>query len=258
MFLGEGGDVTTLSGMVFCNFLGKNIFLLGPPTARNSDLVVFWPILGHLEKFRARTKKRKLNCTVLGALLWKKMLPRHPGWFSAPFLGKTFFFVGPLPAGNSNLMGFRPILGLWHLGKFRAQAENTKTRFPGARGTFTGAKMLPRYLGWFFATFWGNTFFLVGPPPAGNSDLVGFWPILGLWHLKKFRAQAENTKTQFPGARGTFMRGNVTALSAMVFRNFLAKVFCLVGSPQAGNSNLVGVGPVLAHFQVPKAQIGPK
>ena len=58
-----------------------------------------------------------------------------------------------------------------------------------------------------FRTFLGNNFFLVRPPPAVNSNLAVFWPILGLWHLEKFRAQAENTKTQFPGARVTFMGG---------------------------------------------------
>ena len=51
--------------------------------------------------------------------------------------------------------------------------------------------------------FLGNKSFSVRPPLAGNSYLVVFGPILGLWHLDKLRAQAENTKTQFPGARGT-------------------------------------------------------
>ena len=45
---------------------------------------------------------------------------------------------------------------------------------------------------------------MVGPPLAGNSRLVGFWPILGLWHSVKFWAWAETTNTQFPSARGTF------------------------------------------------------
>ena len=64
--------------------------------------------------------------------------------------------------------------------------------------------MSPRYPGWFSATFSGTTFFSVGPPPVGNGDLVVFWPVLGGGHLGKFRARAENRKTQFPGARGTF------------------------------------------------------
>ena len=39
--------------------------------------------------------------------------------------------------------------------------------------------MLPRYPGWFSATFSGARFFSVGTPPVGNGDLVGFWPVLG-------------------------------------------------------------------------------
>ena len=73
------------------------------------------------------------------------------------------------------------------------------------------------YVGVTMCFFWGDVtklsrmvsrkflekyFSLVGTPPARNGDLVGVWPILGLWHLEEFRARAENTKPQFPGARG--------------------------------------------------------
>ena len=52
--------------------------------------------------------------------------------------------------------------------------------------------------------FVGSNFFLsVKPPAARNSDLVVFGP-LDTGHLEKFQARAENTKTQFPNARGTF------------------------------------------------------
>ena len=54
-----------------------------------------------------------------------------------------------------------------------------------------------------FHNFLGNDlFFLVGPPPVGNGDLVGCWLVLGQGHLKNFRASVENRKTQFPSARG--------------------------------------------------------
>ena len=43
-------------------------------------------------------------------------------------------------------------------------------------------------------------FFQSDPHVVGNDDLVGFWPALGLGHLEKFRARAENRKTQFPAA----------------------------------------------------------
>ena len=73
--------------------------------------------------------------------------------------------------------------------------------------------------------FSGDGCFLFGPPLAGNSNLVGFGPVLGVWRLHEFRARAENTKAQFPGARGTSM-GNKwfhAFRDGMVFRNFLGK-----------------------------------
>ena len=78
---------------------------------------------------------------------------------------------------------------------------------PQPKGSRNGKKMLPRYPGWFSATFSGTTFFPVRPPLAGNSDLVVFWPILGAWHSEKSWARAENMKTQFPGAMGHFFGG---------------------------------------------------
>ena len=49
-----------------------------------------------------------------------------------------------------------------------------------------------------------QVFFRSDPHVVGNGGLVGFWPVLGRRHLEKFRARAENSKTQFPGAGGTF------------------------------------------------------
>ena len=54
----------------------------------------------------------------------------------------------------------------------------------------------------FSATFLGTTFVSVGPPPVGNGALVVFWQNPGPGRLEKFRAQAKNKKTEFPGARG--------------------------------------------------------
>ena len=72
-----------------------------------------------------------------------------------------------------------------------------------------------------FRNFLGNDFFFGRTPPAGNSNLVVFGPILGLWHLEKFQARPEYTKTQLPSARSTFMGGgDVTTLSGMVFCKF--------------------------------------
>ena len=99
--------------------------------------------------------------------------------------------------------------------------------------------------GMVYRTFLGDNFFSVGPPPVGNGDLVGFWPVLGLGHLEKFWAWAKNRKTQFPGARGTFGEKNVATLSGMVFCNFLRNKFSAVGPPLVGNGDLVEFWPVL-------------
>ena len=55
-----------------------------------------------------------------------------------------------------------------------------------------------------FRNFLGNRLFSVRTPAVGNGDLVVFWPVLGLGYLEKSWARAENRKTQFPGAGGTF------------------------------------------------------
>ena len=115
------------------------------------------------------------------------VLPRHPGWGSATFLATTFFDVGSPPAGNGNLVGFWPILGLWHLEKFRAQAENTKTQFPGVRRTFMGGEMVPRHPGWFSTTFSRKSVFFGGTPTGQEWQFSG-----GLAHFGSF-----------PSARGS-------------------------------------------------------
>ena len=52
----------------------------------------------------------------------------------------------------------------------------------------------------------GNNFFFGRTPPVRNGNLVVLWPVMGLGHLEKFQARAENRKTQFPGARGPEMK----------------------------------------------------
>ena len=64
--------------------------------------------------------------------------------------------------------------------------------------------MLRRYPGWVSATFSGTKKNRSDPQVVGNGDVLGFWHVLGRGHFKKFRAGAENRKTQFPGAEGTF------------------------------------------------------
>ena len=130
------------------------------------------------------------------------------------------------------------------------------TMWVGVPMCFLG-EMLWRYLGWLPATFLA-TFFLVEPQPAGNGNLVGVWPILGLWHSEKFRARAQNTKTQFPGTRGSFMGGKCCHAIRDGFPQLSRESLFLVGPPLAGNGYLVVFGPSLAHFQVTETQNGPK
>ena len=76
-------------------------------------------------------------------------------------------------------------------------------RPPGQQGSQIEKKNVTTLSGMGFRNFLGyRVFFLVGPPPVGNGDLVVFWPVLGRGHLEKFRARAGKRKTQFPVARG--------------------------------------------------------
>ena len=76
-----------------------------------------------------------------------------------------------------------------------------------------------------FSNFLGSGLFLVGPPPAGNSNLVGFWHILGLW-IREIPGPGEKHENTISWCQEHFCRGeNVTTLFGMVFRNFLGGDF---------------------------------
>ena len=70
-----------------------------------------------------------------------------------------------------------------------------------------------------------------------------FWPRAAPWHLEKFRA--ENRKTRFPGARGTFATKNRTPKSfSRKLRNFFAVCVLTDRTPRGGKSqNIVFLGP---------------
>ena len=96
-------------------------------------------------------------------------------------------------------------------------------------------------------------FFLVGPPPVGNGDLVVFRPVLGLGHLQKFRAQAENTKMQFPGA---LFRGGIRPPQKFLkLRNFVTISVVADRTPRGGKSRNTGywVLGTLGHFGLGQA-----
>ena len=90
-------------------------------------------------------KSEKRNFTELGALLGKKSV--RPKSFSRKLCNFLYIlrFHRPEPQGweIAKYWGFRPFwpgAAPWHLEKLRA--ENRKTQFPRARGTF-GEKVLP-------------------------------------------------------------------------------------------------------------------
>ena len=94
--------------------------------------------------------------------------------------------------------------------------------------------MLPRYPGWFSATFSGTNFFAVVPPPAGNSDLGGFLADLGPLAPGETRAQAR--KQNFP-VLGTLLGGEsgrqkVSPRNSAIFLHF-------TGPPGGGNRKIL-------------------
>ena len=93
-----------------------------------------------------------------------------------------------------------------------------------------------------FRNFLGNKFFFRSDPHVvGNGDLLGFWPVLGRGHSEKFRARAENRKTQFPGDRGPETEKKVTTLSGMVVRSFLSVYVLAHRTPKGGKSRNAGI-----------------
>ena len=139
---------------------------VGLPPVGNSDVVVFWPVLGggHLGKFRARSKTEKHDFPELGALLEKTT-------------GRNFFTFCVLTDRReiTKYWGFRPFwprAAPWHLEKFRV--ENRKTRFPGARGTFGKKTGRPQIFSQKLRNFF-TLCVLTDPTPRGRkSQNTGF------------------------------------------------------------------------------------
>ena len=135
----------------------------------------------------------------------KKMLPRHPGWFSATFSDTNFFSVRPPPVGKGDFVVFWPILGRRHSENFRNWAKNSKTQFPGARGLETENKS-------YHAIRDGCPqrsciLHFDRPDPHGREnakyeDFRPFWPrtAVGTWRNPGPRPKTENRN--FPVLRG--------------------------------------------------------
>ena len=112
--------------------------------------------------------------TAKGLLKWRGKFTTLPGgWVSAHFSGRTFLPVRPPPAGDSNLVGFGPILGLWHVEKFRARAENTKRNFPMLGALVGGKPSRPKSLSPKFRSLF--TFLRFGRPDPHGREIAKYW-----------------------------------------------------------------------------------
>ena len=158
----------------------------------------------------------------------KKKLPRYPGQFPATF----FFLSDPHVVGNSDLPGVLPVLGRGHLDKFRARAENRKTQFPGARGTFGGdlrppQKFLPEIAQLFYILRFGR------PDPNGReiAKCWPFWPRAahGTWRNSGPKTENRN----FPELGG--LLGANPSAPKVSPQNWPT------GPPRAGNRKILGV-----------------
>ena len=166
--------------------------------------MVFWPVLGRgHEKSGARAGKGKPQFLgARGPEIEKKMLPRYPGWLSATFLHVASWSTGPPGAGNTGFLG--------PFGQGQPLAEipgrKRKNAISWSQGHFWGANLSARKVSpQNCASFLHFVFWPTGPPGreiAKYRVSRPFWPRAAPWHWQKFRA--ENRKTQFPGARGTF------------------------------------------------------
>ena len=121
------------------------------------------------------------------------------------FLGIFFAPSNPHLVGNSDLLGVCPVLGCRHLEKFRARANNIKTQFPGARGTFGKKFSRPKGFSPSLRNFFALSVLADRTPTGGelqNTGVLGpFWPRTALGTERNSGPKTE--KAQFPRARRT-------------------------------------------------------
>ena len=123
-------NVTTLSGMVFRNFLGKNFLSIGTPPIGNGDLLGFGLVRGpgHLEKFRAWAENRKMLFPGARGTFEEKICP--PQKF-LPEIAQIFYVLrfGRLEGREiAKYWLFGATLGHdspWHLQNFWAKKQTT-------------------------------------------------------------------------------------------------------------------------------------
>ena len=103
--------------------------------------------------------------------------------------------------------------------------------------------MLPRYPGWFSATFSEQIFGSVRPPRGQKRRFSGALARFGPG------GRVENIETQFPGAGGPETEKKTT-LSGMIVRNLLTVYVLTERTPTSEKSQTMGV---LGHFRLGRA-----
>ena len=115
---------------------------------------------------------------------------------------QLFFRSDPQVGAKGDLLGFWPVLGRGHAEKFRAQVENRKTQFSGARGPKIEEKKGTTLSGMVVRNFFTFHVLPNRTPRGGKSKTTGILGRFGLWHLKQSWARVENGEMQLAGARG--------------------------------------------------------
>ena len=134
------------------------------------------------------------------------MSPRYPGDGSPQLSREQLFFRSdPHVVGSGDFVGFGPVLGLGHLEKFRAWAENRKTNFPGAEGPETEKKSYHAIRDGCPQLFYSLRFGRQDPHGreiAKYGHLRPFWPrtVLGTWRNPGAGPKTEKCDFPVPGA----------------------------------------------------------
>ena len=199
----------------FPQLSGEQLFFRSDPrVVAKVDLLGVWPVLGHgnLEKLRTRAKNRKTQFPGARGTFGEKN--RAPKSFSRKL--RNFFTFCVLTdrtprGGKSQNTVFLGPFGLGQsLGTSRNSGPKTeKHNFPELEALLGKNPSAPKVYARNCTTFLHFVFWPSGPPRPGNCEILfflAFWPRAAPWHLEKF--WAKNRKTQFPRARGTF-GGNI-------------------------------------------------
>ena len=173
--------LTTISEMVVRNLLTLLKFCPTGPTGAGNRKIR--GVLGHFGLGRPLAfreipgpgrNRKNANSRCKGSLNGEKKLPCYPGWSFATFLHFWFCLTGPSGTGNHEIREFQAILaqdGLWHLEKSRGWPKTGKYNFPVLEALLGGNPDAPKISPRKCATLLHFTFWLTGPPRAGNHEI---------------------------------------------------------------------------------------